>query len=505
MRAIIIFLSAFLCVAHLKLTNELGVGLQSGMIGEFFQLWNLSSFIAVLRVQDFLLLLFFIGIFSVVPCFDRLMRVVIIIVLIFFYSNANTQNSASQSNMPISVQSPISQQLKLPDRRYVNALPLNVVVIVLESANVRIAFESSAGKTPMPFLQRLSTQGTYLANHYASNNSSPRALFAIFSGLYENSDREFIAMRSGLRIANLWTLLTKHKSKFFVTPQMTDFYFPARWINHCNCVDVFDFETLPLKKFRPGPQMARHELDSLGIFSEKLSHAQKPFVSVYYTYAGHWPYESYPLDTEPYARSQSLDQYRNALRVQDEIIHKIYIELKNSEKLNDTILVIVGDHGEAFEEHKGNRGHTTQSFNENLRVPMLFFNEKIFTARRIETATTHADILPTLVDAMQIDHAPANFQGLSVLRPIFREYIFAYGNEGTVTSVSAANRKLQLLADGGCRVFDLIANAQETTALDCAAFERQRRATERFQLQQPIALTELNLKYISLSSTRQSH
>jgi hypothetical protein len=52
----------------------------------------------------------------------------------------------------------------------------NVLIFVLESTGADYVFDTSLGnETPMPFLQKMTRGGLYLANHHASANDSVQA------------------------------------------------------------------------------------------------------------------------------------------------------------------------------------------------------------------------------------------------------------------------------------------------------------------------------------------
>jgi choline-sulfatase len=65
-----------------------------------------------------------------------------------------------------------------------------------------------------------------------------------------------------------------------------------------------------------------------------------------------------------------------------------------SEVDDDVIVILMSDHGEAFEEH-GNRGHSTTLYEEEVRSTLMI-RAPGFTPRRVEAPVTLADLSPTL-------------------------------------------------------------------------------------------------------------
>ena len=82
------------------------------------------------------------------------------------------------------------------------------------------------------------------------------------------------------------------------------------------------------------------------------------------------------------------------------------------------MVVVVGDHGEAFAEH-GEKGHAIFGYEENLRVPLILFHETMLPRNRvIEERVSLIDILPTLLEMYGLE-AGEGLQGRSLF-PFFR-------------------------------------------------------------------------------------
>jgi hypothetical protein len=76
--------------------------------------------------------------------------------------------------------------------------------------------------------------------------------------------------------------------------------------------------------------------------------------------------------------------------------------------LDNTIVVITGDHGDAFYE-KGRWGHGGDSFlKEVIHVPLVMHIPGVSPQRNAEL-TSHVDIFPTVLGAMGIANPPADY------------------------------------------------------------------------------------------------
>ena len=360
----------------------------------------------------------------------------------------------------------------------------NVLFIVMESVGTRYVFDSSRGHpAPMPFLKRLSEEGVYLSSHYSTSNSSPRALFSIFSGLYPPLHKSIWAVEPDVDVSSAVSFLSPDYESYLITPGRLNSYFPRGFLENSGLHELHGMENIALEDPRPSPPRALNELDVADFFEKRLARTREPFFAVYYSYAPHFDYfdhgEEFRITGDT---TTSLNRYFNNLSLLDRIVEGFVTQLEVRDLLDRTIVVLVGDHGEAFDQHPGNRGHARHSYDENLRTPCVLYNPRVFPSHRIERVTSHVDILPTLLDAMHVPYDPDLFQGDSIFAPPRRRFVFGIGNENTLTSVSDRRIKLQVsLADRACWVFDLLRDPDEQAPLACTRYGQQLDSTMTFR------------------------
>jgi arylsulfatase A-like enzyme/Tfp pilus assembly protein PilF len=109
--------------------------------------------------------------------------------------------------------------------------------------------------------------------------------------------------------------------------------------------------------------------------------------------------------------------YEGEVRFMDTYIGKIVEALRSKNSYENTVIVIVGDHGEAFGEHK-ERGHGIFCYEESLRVPLIIHSPGVFNTPKTVTARVSlADIMPTLLELYKLK-TPSLVQGRSFLKLI---------------------------------------------------------------------------------------
>ncbi len=377
--------------------------------------------------------------------------------------------------------------------------PLNVIVLLLESTGADYALSPLPnGKLAMPFLRSLCDKGLWLQNHFSAGNSSPRGIFSLMSGLYVMPEVGIWDVRKDIYLPSLSTYLPSQYQRFLVTPASLDWYFPHAYMLHSGFSDLVGYHNLPIRKNAPGGRAhARDEAETVSVFLQKLSVAaqrKEPFVAVYYSFLAHWPYPDYGKESHVTPPTRPIHLYYNNLHYLDGQLERIYKKADELGLLDKTVIVIAGDHGEAFGQHPHNYTHSRQSFNENYRTPALILHPKLFAPRVVTEPTSHVDFLPTLLDALGQKYDPQHVQGESLFQDRFRrKYIFLYGNEDTSSSISQDLIKLQIsLRDGSCWTYDLKSDPGERKRLGCGPHRAQYEALVSYRQHQQKSLRQYN-------------
>jgi choline-sulfatase len=133
------------------------------------------------------------------------------------------------------------------------------------------------------------------------------------------------------------------------------------------------------------------------------------FFSWVHFFDPHAPYDP----PEPY-RSAASDPYDGEVAYMDHYIGEIVSLLERKRLLRKTLVVIAGDHGEAFGEH-GEHGHQVFCYQENLRVPLIFHAPgSLPPGLALPHRSSLVDVMPTILDLLQLP-VPSTLQGRSLL------------------------------------------------------------------------------------------
>jgi len=142
---------------------------------------------------------------------------------------------------------------------------------------------------------------------------------------------------------------------------------------------------------------------------------KKKFFAWVHFYDPHLPYD--PPEEFRGSGDSPMDLYDGEVAFTDFHVGKILEDLAGENVLDDTLIVVVGDHGEAFGEH-GEYGHSVFCYEENLKIPLIFSNPRLFPKGSVvEDRVCLIDIMPTLLEIFGLDSVPS-LHGQSLSRMI---------------------------------------------------------------------------------------
>ncbi|MEW6277224.1 MAG: sulfatase-like hydrolase/transferase, partial [Candidatus Eremiobacterota bacterium] len=265
----------------------------------------------------------------------------------------------------------------------------HLVVLVVESLR-RDALDD------MPGLARWARQGLWLRRHYAATNSSHLGLYTLLYG------RNPIVYRRDLErgvppLLNDLLGRSGYRRTFMISSQFGRWMGMNLFVNPSTFerMDVPDASAISWRTWIPRDRELLREIPDL------LAKSHEPQMVVAFLKSTHFPY-GFPPEFELHrpcpeglVRSGSepvelRNRYRNSCAFLDSEIDTMLKRLD----LSDTVVVVTGDHGEAFFDD-GALSHGTRSSEAQCGVPCVVLGAGV-PPRSIHTATAHADLLPTL-------------------------------------------------------------------------------------------------------------
>lgn len=108
-----------------------------------------------------------------------------------------------------------------------------------------------------------------------------------------------------------------------------------------------------------------------------------------------------------------IGHYDGEIRYLDTELGKLFEFLKTKGLYENTVIVVVGDHGEQFRE-RGDHRHGYQLFNEEVHIPLLLRVPKL-EAKAIDRSVSTVDIYPTILELLG-QPLPSSYPGVSLLK-----------------------------------------------------------------------------------------
>lgn len=215
----------------------------------------------------------------------------------------------------------------------------------------------------------------------------------------------------------------------------------------------------------------------------------QPFHAVCWTDQTHDPYAMSPgvatvdffHDKPPAANAADLSRYLNVLRETDRQLGRLFAALRERGLADDTLVVVTGDHGEAFHDPHDQRGHGFTVYQEEVHVPLMLWNPRLFAmGRRVATVGAHVDMNPTIADVLGVE-VPGEWQGHSLFDPARPSRAFFLTNVGEyLFGVREDSWKYIFDATGGSEMlFDLEHDPDEHHNAAMTEPERCRRLRQR--------------------------
>jgi uncharacterized protein len=260
-------------------------------------------------------------------------------------------------------------------------------------------------------------------DHWTGGNTTKWGIFSMLTGIAPCHLQDFF--RLGVRYP-LLTLLEGNgyrlrigKKNFLRYAQMEPFL-PASTI----LVDVPD-----ITLYRNDERMV-----SLFLDDRQRRRPGVPAFDMLMFDATHWPYSFPPEHTvfapaPPlggavyFARSsdevaRAYNGYRNACSFVDSQIARVVEGLRAAGRLDGTIVIVTGDHGQEFQE-MGQFTHSAVINDYQARVPLWMHIPPGATAATAPAAgrTSHLDVVPTLLQLLGFEDDILYTQGLSLFEP----------------------------------------------------------------------------------------
>ncbi len=365
----------------------------------------------------------------------------------------------------------------------------NVVIVVLEGVQydcTSLAVQqggvapqrgsNSVGLTP--YLASLAAQGVAFTNARSVLTHTTKALFALMTGRFPSASQDTSeAIPMDQPYASLATILEKglgFRTAFFQSATGT---FESRpgLIHNLGFDKFFSRENLHDPNQFVG-YLGADEFAMLDPVREWIQSEKTPFLAVILCSVTHDPYEV-PAWFEGKA-PEPMDRYMQTIRYTDRFLAALDTQLTDMNLQDDTIFCVVGDHGEAFSEHRSLMGHERIAYDEVLRIAMcLRAPGLVDPGTRITAPVSSVDLAPTILSLLGFDTDPMAFDGFNVLGPMPADrtvYLAGWMQQGPAGFIQGDRKVVYDPENDRVQVFQLNADPLELNGVELAEPEASR-------------------------------
>ncbi len=328
---------------------------------------------------------------------------------------------------PLPPLAPIPAEKGAPSLRSLDGIAKDrdVLWIVLESTAAQYLRPYGAAVDPMPTLTTLAQQSLVVDSIYAAYPESIKGLFAALCSM--NPAAHTTAARYTETRLPCPGLAEQFRTAGYRTAMFHSGWFV--YLGMKGIVEDRGFSILEDAGNIGGQYATSFGVDESSTvkrvlqFFDSLPKSERGFV-MYLPITGHHPYHSPGPRDRPhlFPEGSDLDAYRNDLFLGDLALAELLRGLSLRGRMSNLLLLISGDHGEAFLQHEGNFGHTLHLYDENLRVPLFIHIPGLTDQRgsalalKVDLPGSIMDIAPTILGLSGLP-IPHQYQGRSLLLP----------------------------------------------------------------------------------------
>jgi arylsulfatase A-like enzyme/Tfp pilus assembly protein PilF len=226
---------------------------------------------------------------------------------------------------------------------------------------------------------------------------------------------------------------------------------------------AFDPMDNPLHRERPANVVTDSALSWLE------SAKSGPFFAWVHYFDPHDPY----APPEAYA-NVGADAYDGEIAFVDAQMRRLTDWLEENKLIDNTLVVVAGDHGESFGEHR-EYGHTLFLYNTNLHVPLIFAHpELVRPGLRVSTVVELGDVLPTVLQLLNWP-TPADVTARSLApalageeidpRPAYSESLYGLHTFGWSEQRALTTERWKYIASAKPELYDRLNDPGELTNL----------------------------------------
>ena len=305
----------------------------------------------------------------------------------------------------------------------------NVIFYIMESTSSKYTSMVVKGKQVMPVFQNLRKQALVTRRHYSQFPLSVNARYNALMSAYNPPNKNWLPMSepnfpaptvfevfkdAGYKTAVLHTAsLDNWSYRDFLKNRRIDYQADMATLSGPGIVKTSGFSIDDRAYIQPALKFIAEAKENPWFITFIPVMPHHPYTIPFPEYELYSPAE---IEATASRSERLLKEYLNGLHYADATLGELVKALESANALDDTLLCIFADHGEAFYQHAGNYLHALQLYEENVAIPFIVYNRKLFPEKKVYPGISrNIDVAPTALDLAGIK-APPSFMGVSLVR-----------------------------------------------------------------------------------------
>ena len=281
---------------------------------------------------------------------------------------------------------------------------LNVLFVVIDTLRAERLGSYGYVRDTSPVLDRMTASGVRFARHLAQSSWTKASMVSLWTGLYPT--------RTGItRFDQVIPQEARMPAEILREAGFqTVGLYRNGWVAPTFGFDQgFDVYIRPMKA--PPPPGVRRENPTLsdrgtdeGVVAAAVEFLRQRGGERWFLYLHLMDVHEYLYDEESALFGiRYSDVYDNAIRWTDGVMGFLLSSLADLGYLDQTLIVVTSDHGEAFGE-RGLEGHARKVYRETTEIPFfLSFPFRLEPGSVVETRTSNVDVWPTVLDLLGLE------------------------------------------------------------------------------------------------------
>jgi len=289
----------------------------------------------------------------------------------------------------------------------------NVILVSLDTLRADHLSINGYARNTSPHIDELARKGVFFQQGIAPSPWTLPSHMSLFTGLYPSFHGMYRDMRDHRRgelSSDIPTLPEYLQAQGYLTQAFTGNAYVGAHLGFSRGFNRY-VETV-----------SRTTNDAKKVFSHGFDwirkNADKKFFLFLHTYEIHDPFTHTQFvrkNPEMTSREKMVARYDSGILYTDQYIGTLKHTLDELKLTKNTILIIVSDHGEELNQRGFRPWHGHSLYEELIRIPILFYSPRLFKRRLVKNYQAELiDILPTLLEGLNIEPWTDNIQGKSL-------------------------------------------------------------------------------------------